>query len=125
MFQRTSSVFTDDDDASDASDEGGGDEEDEEDDDKKSLSAGPKSSKASGGETGASSSSSTSSVPMTSLERLIRAHPIWFLPQVQRDEVTELLHGKETGVIPTRAKGSSTRQHNVPKILGRILSRMK
>ena len=38
------------------------------------------------------------SYKMTCLERLIRTHPIWFLPKVNRDEVTELLTGTETGV---------------------------
>ena len=35
---------------------------------------------------------------MTSLERLIRTHPIWFLPRVGRDDTVELLRGKEAGV---------------------------
>ena len=35
---------------------------------------------------------------MTCLERLIRAHPIWFLPKVNREDATQLLQGKETGV---------------------------
>jgi hypothetical protein len=35
---------------------------------------------------------------MTCLERLIRAHPIWFLPKVNRDEANLLLAEKETGV---------------------------
>ena len=35
---------------------------------------------------------------MTSLERLIRTHPIWFLPRVGRDDTAELLRGKEAGV---------------------------
>ena len=37
-------------------------------------------------------------VLMTSLERLIRTHPIWFLPRVDRDEAQELLRSKEAGV---------------------------
>ena len=37
-------------------------------------------------------------VLMTSLERLIRTHPIWFLPRVGRDDTVELLRGKEAGV---------------------------
>lgn len=35
---------------------------------------------------------------MTCLERLIRTHPIWFLPKVNRDDAVELLAGKESGV---------------------------
>ena len=35
---------------------------------------------------------------MTCLERLIRTHSIWFQPRVNRDEVEELLAGKESGV---------------------------
>jgi len=36
---------------------------------------------------------------MTSLERLIRTHPIWFLPAVDStEEAAELLAGKEAGV---------------------------
>ena len=37
-------------------------------------------------------------VPMSSLERLIRTHPIWFLPTVNREESEEILQGKEEGV---------------------------
>jgi hypothetical protein len=35
---------------------------------------------------------------LTSLERLIRTHPIWFLPNLTRDDATQLLDGKEHGV---------------------------
>ena len=35
---------------------------------------------------------------MTCLERLIRTHPIWFLPKINRDEASEFLAGKESGV---------------------------
>ena len=36
---------------------------------------------------------------ITTLERLIRTHPIWFLPSVSgREEIAELLSGKEEGV---------------------------
>ncbi len=35
---------------------------------------------------------------MTALERLIRTHPIWFLPNVRREEAVELLRSKEEGV---------------------------
>ena len=50
--------------------------------------------------TGSSSSSSTGSAShaMTSLERLIRTHPIWFLPALTREDATNLLYGKEEGV---------------------------
>ena len=40
----------------------------------------------------------TNHYSMTCLERLIRAHPIWFLPKVNREDATQLLQGKETGV---------------------------
>lgn len=39
---------------------------------------------------------------MTCLERLIRTHPIWFQPRVNRDEVEELLAGKESGAFIVR-----------------------
>jgi len=40
---------------------------------------------------------------MTSLERLIRTHPIWFLPSVvSGNEASELLAGKEQGVRQTK-----------------------
>ena len=45
-----------------------------------------------------SSSDSSSSLPVTPLERLIRTHPIWFLPRVDRLEAAQILHLKETGV---------------------------
>ena len=32
------------------------------------------------------------------LERLIRTHPIWFLPKISRDEANEILYGKNLGV---------------------------
>ena len=35
---------------------------------------------------------------MTCLERLIRTHPIWFLPKLNRDEASEFLTGKGSGV---------------------------
>lgn len=43
------------------------------------------------------SSTSSSVLPLTPLERLIRTHPIWFLPEVDREEATHILHIKETG----------------------------
>ena len=33
------------------------------------------------------------------LERLIRCHPIWFLPEIGRAEVVHLLQGKEPGTF--------------------------
>ena len=45
-----------------------------------------------------SSSTSSSEHPLTPLERLIRTHPIWFLPEVVREEAAKILHTKETGV---------------------------
>ena len=44
------------------------------------------------------STPATNHYSMTCLERLIRAHPIWFLPKVNREEASHLLQGKETGV---------------------------
>ena len=44
------------------------------------------------------SSTSSSILPLTPLERLIRTHPIWFLPDVDRLEAAQILHMKETGV---------------------------
>ena len=44
------------------------------------------------------SSISSSILPLTPLERLIQTHPIWFLPEVDRDIATNILHMKETGV---------------------------
>ena len=44
------------------------------------------------------SSCSQNVLIMTSLERLIRTHPIWFLPTLTRDDATQLLIGKEHGV---------------------------
>ncbi len=35
---------------------------------------------------------------MTNLEKLIRTHPIWFLPKVQREEANSLLEAKSEGV---------------------------
>ena len=49
-------------------------------------------------DTSDSSSDSSSSLPVTTLERLIRTHPIWFLPMVDRLEAAQILHLKETGV---------------------------
>ena len=46
---------------------------------------------------------------MTCLERLIRTHSIWFQPRVNRDEVEELLAGKESGV---NSKNTSICIHN-------------
>jgi len=43
------------------------------------------------------SSTSSSVLPLTPLERLIRTHPIWFLPEVDREDATSILHMKETG----------------------------
>lgn len=48
------------------------------------------------------SDSETSSVPITCLERLIRTHPIWFLPTVSREEAGKTLLGKEEGNFVVR-----------------------
>ena len=39
---------------------------------------------------------------ITVLERLIRTHPVWFLPDITRDEAYNLLQGKEPGVRHSR-----------------------
>ena len=49
-----------------------------------------------------SSSDSGSQLAVTSLERLIRSHPVWFLPDVDRLEAAQILHMKETGVRNVR-----------------------
>ena len=35
---------------------------------------------------------------VSTLERLIRTHPVWFLPDLTREDATHLLQGKEDGV---------------------------
>ena len=49
-------------------------------------------------DTSDSSSDSSSSLPVTTLERLIRSHPIWFLPRVDRLEAAQILQsGRHPG----------------------------
>jgi len=46
--------------------------------------------------------SATTNYSMTCLERLIRTHPIWFLPKLNRDEASEFLTGKGSGAFIVR-----------------------
>ena len=45
-----------------------------------------------------SSRGASSATKISHLERLIRTHPVWFQPDLRRDDTTELLQGKEDGV---------------------------
>ncbi len=61
-------------------------------------------------------SKKTPRVLVTGLERLIRTHPIWFLPSVtDRHEVEELLRGKERGVSNLRETRSRRESRSVKK----------
>jgi len=55
---------------------------------------------ATSGESSGSTEDSGSEVAcdITLIERLIRSHPIWFLPGIQRAGAFHLLQGKEEGV---------------------------
>ena len=46
----------------------------------------------------ASTASTSSATKISKLERLIRTHPVWFQPDLIRDDTTLLLQGKEDGV---------------------------
>ena len=46
----------------------------------------------------ASTVSTSSGTKISNLERLIRTHPVWFQPDLIRDDTTLLLQGKEDGV---------------------------
>lgn len=52
------------------------------------------------GETSSESSGGSSSPPcdLGLVERLLRTHPVWFLPGIQRAGAVHLLQGKEDGV---------------------------
>ena len=45
-----------------------------------------------------SSRSSSTITKISNLERLIRTHPLWLQPDMNRDDITQLLQGKEDGV---------------------------
>lgn len=45
-----------------------------------------------------SGTTSSSITKISNLERLIRIHPVWFQPDLNRDDTTVLLQGKEDGV---------------------------
>lgn len=44
------------------------------------------------------SSANQTAIVMSLLERLLRSHPVWFLPGIQRSGAIHLLQGKEEGV---------------------------
>lgn len=52
------------------------------------------------GETSSESSGGSTSPPcdLGLVERLLRTHPVWFLPGIQRAGAVHLLQGKEEGV---------------------------
>ncbi|KAI4475272.1 hypothetical protein M0802_015220 [Mischocyttarus mexicanus] len=53
----------------------------------------------SGGSSGTTEDTSSEvACDITLIERLIRSHPIWFLPGIQRAGAFHLLQGKEEGV---------------------------
>ena len=55
------------------------------------------------GETSSESSGDSTSPPcdLGLVERLLRTHPVWFLPGIQRAGAVHLLQGKEEGVSVT------------------------
>lgn len=52
------------------------------------------------GETSSETSADSTSPPcdLSLVERLLRTHPVWFLPGIQRSGAVHLLQGKEEGV---------------------------
>ncbi|XP_040576238.1 uncharacterized protein spri [Lepeophtheirus salmonis] len=48
------------------------------------------------------SEESNDTIPITKLERIIRAHPIWFLPEKNRMDGERMLRGKEEGTFLIR-----------------------
>lgn len=57
-----------------------------------------RSSSAVSSEGGGSSEGGNTPCVISLLERLIRTHPVWFLPGIQRAGAFHLLQGKEEGV---------------------------
>jgi hypothetical protein len=56
------------------------------------------SSSAASSEVGGSGEGGSAPCNISLLERLIRSHPVWFLPGIQRAGAFHLLQGKEEGV---------------------------
>ncbi|XP_035706244.1 protein sprint isoform X2 [Folsomia candida] len=61
------------------------------------------SSYASSSESGPSSNSSSPTCEISLLERLIRTHPVWFLPSLQRSGALHLLQGRNVGNFLVRS----------------------
>lgn len=53
---------------------------------------------------GSSAASEETPCDIGLMERLIRSHPVWFLPGIQRAGAFHLLQGKEEGVSITTSK---------------------
>lgn len=74
------------------------------------------------GETSSETSADSTSPPcdLSLVERLLRTHPVWFLPGIQRSGAVHLLQGKEEGVsskrrnLQTFAHNSITLHSNIP-----------
>uniref|UniRef100_A0A182SF68 SH2 domain-containing protein n=1 Tax=Anopheles maculatus TaxID=74869 RepID=A0A182SF68_9DIPT len=54
-----------------------------------------------------SSANATTAIVMSLLERLLRSHPVWFLPGIQRSGAIHLLQGKEEGTFIVRGSSQS------------------
>ncbi|XP_052895556.1 protein sprint [Anopheles moucheti] len=53
------------------------------------------------------SSANATAIVMSLLERLLRSHPVWFLPGIQRSGAIHLLQGKEEGAFIVRGSSQS------------------
>uniref|UniRef100_A0A182N539 Protein sprint n=1 Tax=Anopheles dirus TaxID=7168 RepID=A0A182N539_9DIPT len=53
------------------------------------------------------SSANQAAIVMSLLERLLRSHPVWFLPGIQRSGAIHLLQGKEEGTFIVRGSSQS------------------
>uniref|UniRef100_A0A182P988 SH2 domain-containing protein n=1 Tax=Anopheles epiroticus TaxID=199890 RepID=A0A182P988_9DIPT len=53
------------------------------------------------------SSANATAIVMSLLERLLRSHPVWFLPGIQRSGAIHLLQGKEEGTFIVRGSSQS------------------
>nr|XP_049461967.1 protein sprint isoform X2 [Anopheles coluzzii] len=53
------------------------------------------------------SSANHTAIVMSLLERLLRSHPVWFLPGIQRSGAIHLLQGKEEGTFIVRGSSQS------------------
>ncbi|XP_035897886.1 protein sprint isoform X2 [Anopheles stephensi] len=54
-----------------------------------------------------SSANAATAIVMSLLERLLRSHPVWFLPGIQRSGAIHLLQGKEEGTFIVRGSSQS------------------